>query len=186
MMTKLFSIFYNYGRVDYGHFVRRKNNVVDDAPKTAALKKVNISYSGMGYGFSYPGDSTKTFAELLAIDSATYKDPANYAISFVVGTVADNTADGAQDAKFDGMDINIVFDTNMSQPVVTETEAFEVKAYATLEVESIGTINLATHKRTGKYIIEQSIAGEDLATPFNPHIKIQDWGPCWRIKNCVG
>lgn len=144
--------------------------ITGDAQKLAALKKVTITFDSLVCEFGLPQGalSGKTFDELYAEDSATYANPANYSITLLLNMTADNTKDGADDAKFDGMTIDIVMDTITSFPVRTTADAFEVKKDTTLPVQAHGTINLETHRLTGLYIFRQTVDGNDLATTLSP------------------
>jgi len=145
-------------------------NPVTDAQKLAALKNVTVSVNGVEYNFDFPQDSigAQTLSELLNIDSSKYANPANYQIDIAVITTIDNTAENARDAKFDGMYIDLVFDTISSNPVRTETGPFEVAAGSTKEVSATGSINLETHKLPGKYILQQTVDGAEITTTLSP------------------
>lgn len=143
---------------------------LDDAQKIAALRKVTVTFDSTTYQFGLPQGALngKTFDQLLDEDSATFANPANYKITILVNMTADNTKDGAQDAKFDGMTIDIIMDTMTSSPIHTVANAFEVKKNTTHPTEASGTINLATHRMPGLYIFRQTVDGDYLATTLSP------------------
>jgi len=147
----------------------KKDKTLSDAEKLAALRNVNFAYNNMGFSIHLPDSALngKTFDQLMAQDSATYANPANYSITFSVNMIADNTKDNAEDAKFDGMTINMIMDTIKSHPVSTEASAFEILKNTTQPVSATGGINLKTHRLTGLYIFKQIVAGADLATTLS-------------------
>ncbi|NBC82470.1 MAG: hypothetical protein GVY19_03720 [Bacteroidetes bacterium] len=146
------------------------DNPISDAQKLAALRKVTITMNGMDYEFIFPEGALdgESFEELMKKDSSKYADRSNYTIAFTINSEADNTADGARDAKFDGMFIDLIFDTITSSPVRTEAGAFEIEANSTREVPATGSINLETHNQAGLYIFRQTVDGNDLKTTFSP------------------
>ena len=148
------------------------NNPLTDAQKIAALRKVKIVYDSMSYEIGLPPGalSGQSLADLMLNDSSTYADPANYSITISLNVTADNTDPDAEDAKFDGMDIDIVMDTIESNPINMSTEGFEVKKGETYPVETSTTINLETHREAGLYIFRQTVDGNDLATTTYPYL----------------
>ena len=147
-----------------------KNNTVNDLQKTEALKNVTIIYDSTAYELVLPSGalSGKSFGELKKEDSATYTNPENYSITFLVNLTADNKKTNSEDAKFDGMTLNIVMDTIKSTPIKATTGPFEVKKNTTLPVQVESTINLKTHRLAGLYIFRQIVDGNDLATIQTP------------------
>ena len=145
-------------------------DTLDDAAKVAALKDVDFSYDSLGYELDLPegASSGKSFDDLMEEDSATYANPENYTISFAANMNADNTKDDARDAKFDGMELDIVMDTISSSPIRTKAVAFEIPKGETKDVTAKNEINLKTHRLPGKYIFQQIVAGDDLATTLSP------------------
>jgi hypothetical protein len=143
---------------------------VSDTQKTAALRKVTITSDSGQTEIQLPEGalSGRSFAELAADDPAAFTNPANYAITFILNMTADNRQEGAEDAKFDGMTVDMVMDTIVSTPVRTEAGAFEVKKNTTHAFQATGTINLQTHRRVGLYIFRQTVDGNDLATTLSP------------------
>jgi hypothetical protein len=89
-----------------------------DAQQLAALRKVTVTCDSMTYEFGLPQGALggKSFSQLLAEDSATYANPANYSITILLNMTADNTKTDAEDATFDGMTIDVVLDTIASTP----------------------------------------------------------------------
>ena len=148
------------------------NNPLSDAQKIAALRKVTIVYDSMSYEIGLPPGalSGQSFADLLLNDSSTYADPANYSIAISLNITADNTDPEAEDAKFDGMDIDMVMDTIESNPIIMSTEGFEVMKGETYPVATSTTINLETHRQPGLYIFRQTVDGNDLATTTYPYL----------------
>ena len=147
-------------------------NPLADAQKLAALRKVTIIYDNMSYEIGLPPGalSGQSLAELMMSDSSTYKNPENYSITISLNVTADNTHQEAEDAKFDGMDIDIVMDTIASNPIKMSTEGFEVKKNETYPVNMQTTINLKTHREAGLYIFRQTVDGNDLATTTYPYL----------------
>jgi hypothetical protein len=143
---------------------------VSDTQKTAALRKVTVKSDSGQVEIELPEGalSGRSFAELAADDPATFTNPANYAITFILNMTADNTQNGAEDAKFDGLTVDMVMDTITSSPVRTEAAAFEVKKNTTHSFQATGSINLQTHRRVGLYIFRQMVDGNDLATTLSP------------------
>jgi hypothetical protein len=147
------------------------DDAVDDTQQLVALRKVTVTFDSMTIEFGLPPfDTSKTFAEHLAEDSATFANPANYSITSRLNMTADNTKEGAQDAKFDGMAIDIIMDTITSSPVSTIADPFTVSKNTTKAIEAHGTINLATHRLTGLYIFRQTVDGNVLATTISPFL----------------
>lgn len=147
-----------------------ENNPLSDAQKTAALRNVTVTYDSAGVALGLPAGAAtgRSFEELKAEDSATYCNPANYSITIVQSLTADNTGPNAEDAKFDGMEIDVVFDTIGSAPLTTTAGGFEVKKNTALPVTAEGTMNLATHRPAGLYVFRQIVDGNDLATTMSP------------------
>ncbi|HNW98656.1 MAG TPA: hypothetical protein PKK00_09645 [Bacteroidales bacterium] len=144
-------------------------DTLSDAEKLAALKNVSYTFNNIGFNITLPANALngKTFEELMTEDSATYANPANYGIDFIINMTADNTKENAEDAKFDGMTVNMVMDTIESYPVSTVASGFEVLKNTTQQVNAQGGINLETHRLTGLYIFKQVAAGADLATTLS-------------------
>jgi hypothetical protein len=150
---------------------KKKDTTLSDAEKVAALKNVSFIFNGMGLNITVPSaalTSGKTFDQLLAEDSATYSNPENYSIAFSANMTADNTKANAEDAKFDGMTVNIIMDTIKTYPVQTIAGAFELPKNTSLPVTAQGSINLKTHRLVGLYIFRQVVAGQDLTTTLSP------------------
>ncbi|NTW31633.1 MAG: hypothetical protein HGB12_03250, partial [Bacteroidetes bacterium] len=145
-------------------------DTLNDAEKLAALKNVTFTYNNISFVITIPTgalSSGKTFNELLTEDSAKYANPANYSIDFIVNMNADNTKKNAEDAKFDGMTVNVIMDTIVSYPVSTVVHSFEILKNTAQQVNAEGGINLKTHRLTGLYIFKQVVAGEDLAATLS-------------------
>jgi hypothetical protein len=144
--------------------------ILTDAQKIAALRNVTIIYDNMSYEIGLPPGalSGKSLADLIFEDSSTYKNPENYSITIAANLIADNTAENAEDAKFDGLEVDIVMDTIKSNPIAMYADGFEVKKNTTYPVDMETTINLKTHRKTGLYIFRQTVDGEDLATTIYP------------------
>ena len=150
---------------------KKKDTTLSDAEKVAALKNVNFTFNGMSYNIGVPAGaltSGKTFDQLKAEDSATYTNPENYSIAFSTNITADNTKANAEDAKFDGMTVNIIMDTINTYPVKTVASAFEIAKNTSQQVVAQGSINLKTHRLVGLYIFRQVVDGLDLVTIFSP------------------
>lgn len=150
-----------------------KDDVIQDLDQTAALKKVVFTYDSMSINIGLPAGALSgvPFDTLLAQDSATYANPENYSIETIACFTADNTASDAGDAKFDGMDLDIIMDTINSGPIEAKTDAFEVKANEVKAVQAKDSINLKTHRLTGLYMFRQIVDGADLATTLKPDLK---------------
>ena len=147
-----------------------KNNAVSDVDQTAALRNVTITYDSSEYQLALPAgySSGKSFAQLKKEDSATYTNPANYTVIFSGNYTANNKSTNAQDAKFDGMAVNIVMDTINSSPIKTTTDAFTVKKNTSIPLQLKSTINLAMQRRAVLYIFRQVVNGSDLVTTQTP------------------
>jgi hypothetical protein len=145
-------------------------DAVSDTQKTAALRKVTVtSDSGQcAIGLPEGALSGRSFEELAAENPAAFTNPANYSVAFILNMTADNTKDDAEDAKFDGMTVDMIMDTISASPVRTEADAFEVKKNTTHAFQAMGEINLQTHRRVGLYIFRQTVDGNDLATTLSP------------------
>jgi hypothetical protein len=104
----------------------------------------------------------------MATNPDIYKNPANYTVKLSAVMQADNTKKNASDAKFDGMDLNVIMDTIFSSPIRTTAAGFEIKKDSVMPVIAAGSINLKTHKRTGYYMFKQIVDGTDLATTMEP------------------
>jgi len=148
------------------------DNPLTDAQKIAALRKVTVVYDSMSYEISLPPGalSGQSLAELMVSDSSTFANPANYSIAIALNVTADNTDPEAEDAKFDGMNIDIVMDTIESNPITMSTEGFEVGKNETYPIQLETTINLETHREPGLYIFRQTVDGNDLATTTYPYL----------------
>jgi len=147
------------------------SDVVDDVDQTVALKNVELDYDTTAIEILLPEGaltSGKTFDELYKEDSAKYANLENYGVSFNVNMEADNTKDNAKDAKFDGMDLDLVFNNISDYPVTTAAGPFTVKAKEILPVSAQNSINLKTHKPVGIYIFSQVVDGNDLFTRISP------------------
>ncbi|MFP4522416.1 MAG: hypothetical protein ACLFQK_09750 [Fibrobacterota bacterium] len=149
------------------------SKAADDLDKTAALKKVTLSYDSASPSYDFPDSalSGKSFDSLKAADSAVYCDPSNYTVNFTAFMTADNTEKDADDAKFDGLRINIVMDTIESSPVETLSEAFEIGAGEIKDITADGSVNLETHKSACLYIFRQIVDGNDLVSTLMPFLK---------------
>lgn len=149
-----------------------QDNPLTDAQKLAALRHVKLHYNGMTYDISLPpgAGSGQSFAELMLADSSTYTNPANYSITIIVNATADNTDSAAEDAKFDGLGIDVVMDTLESEPIEMMSGAFEVDKGDSIPVTMDATINLETHRKTGLYIFQQTVDGNDLETTLYPYL----------------
>lgn len=155
-------------------FCKKETEVIDSVSETAALRKVTVDLDSMSNDIGLPSGALTqglSFAELLAADTATYANPANYSIAMILNLLIDNTKDGAKDAAFSGLDLNIIMDTINSTPINTSTGAFEVAENATLSLPVPTEINLATHRQVGLYMFRQIVDGADLATTITPLLK---------------
>ncbi len=141
---------------------------VDDTQKLAALRKVTMRIDSLNVLFDFPegfnNAGQKSFSELAADDPDTYKNLANYTIRFTQYFTADNTNEGAKDAKFDGMDTDMIFSDFSNTPVTNSLDGFEINKGDTKSVQGEALINLKSHKLVGRYIIERSVEGDDLET----------------------
>lgn len=149
----------------------KKDEVMTDAEKVAALKNVSVSYNNMTYQVGLPDGallSGKTFSELLLEDSSKYADPANYSVALAANLTADNNKENAEDAKFDGMILDVMMDTILSSPFRMQAPAFDLPKNTAKTVSAGGSINLKTHRLMGLYIFKQVAGGQDLATILSP------------------
>lgn len=155
-----------------GIFSGCQKDTLSDAEKLAALKNVAFTFQSMNADLSLPTGALggQTFEQLMAADSATYANPENYSVSFLVKMLANNTKENAQDAKFDGMRINMIMDTLESAPISTAANGFEILKNTTQEVIAQGNIKLSTHKPAVMYIFKQMADGQDLATTLSTYL----------------
>lgn len=149
-----------------------EDNPLTDAQKLAAMRYVKISYEGMSYEISLPSGagSGQSFAELMIADASTYTNPANYSITISVDASADNTDPGKEDAKFDGLGVDVVMDTLDSEPIEMMSAGFEVDKGEIHPIDLSASINLETHRKSGLYIFQQTVDGNDLATTLHPYL----------------
>jgi hypothetical protein len=147
-------------------------NPLTEAQKLAALRNVTVQYNELTYEIGLPPGalSGRPFEELMQEDPETYTNPENYSISIAANMLADNTREDAEDAKFDGMDLDIIMDTIETNPILMEARAFEVEKGKTEPVDMTTTINLSTHREPGLYIFRQTVDGNDLATTQTPFL----------------
>lgn len=169
MKTK-FNLFFSLAIVVSGLFLSSCEKELSDAEKVAALKNVAWTFTGMTFDVNLPTNALngQTFDELMNIDSSTYANPANYSLNFVVKMLAENTKDNAEDAKFDGMIINMIMDTLDNVPISTSASAFELLKNTSQEVAATGTVNLGTHKEAVLYMFQQMVDGQNLSTTLSP------------------
>ena len=147
-------------------------DVIDDAAKLAALRNVTITYDEITYEIGLPEGalSGASFEALKAQDPDTYSNPANYSITFVANMTANNTATDAEDAKFDGLILDIVMDNITSASIEAISGAIEVPKNQIVPVVANSLINLETHREPGVYIFKQTVNGNDLATGILPKL----------------
>ena len=175
-MKKPLNIFCAIMLIAAGIFVSScEKEALSDAEKLAALKDVSFTMQGVTLDVNLPADALngKTFQELMAIDSATYANPANYSVNFLVKMLADNTKENAKDAKFDGMVMNMIMDTLQSSSISTTANAFELLKNTSQEVVAQGAINLATHKAAGLYVFKQISEGQKLASSISTKLNYE-------------
>ncbi len=143
---------------------------VSDAKKLEALKNVSLSYDSVAFNVSLPQGalSGQSFSELRSQNEALFSNLANYTISFATHMKANNTKSGATDANFQGMAVNLIMNNLTGSPIKTSTGAFDILKNQIMPVVASGSINLLTHKEVGKYIFQQIVAGNDLATKLAP------------------
>ncbi len=148
---------------------------VTDAQKVEALKDVTLSYDSVALNVSLPEGalSGQSFAELRAQNEALYSNLANYTIGFATYLKANNTKSGATDAAFQGMVVNLIMNNLTNTPIQTSTGAVTILKNEIKPVVVSGNINLSTHKLVGKYIFQQMVDGNDLATKIAPILKYQ-------------
>lgn len=148
---------------------------VTDAQKVEALKDVTLSYDSVALNLSLPEGalSGSSFDELRANNEALYSNLANYSIGFTTYLKANNTKSGATDAAFQGMAVNLIMNNLTGTPIQTATGPVTILANEIKPVTIAGNINLLTHKLVGKYIFQQTVDGNDLATKIAPILKYQ-------------
>lgn len=148
---------------------------VTDAQKVEALKDVTLSYDSVALNLSLPEGalSGQSFAELRANNEAVYSNLANYTIGFTTYLKANNTKANASDAAFQGMAVNLIMNNLTGTPIQTSTGPVTILANEIKPVTIAGNINLLTHKLVGKYIFQQTVDGNDLATKIAPILKYQ-------------
>ncbi len=148
---------------------------VTDAQKVEALKDVTLSYDSVALNLSLPEGalSGQTFAELRAQNEALYSDLSKYTIGFATYLKANNTKADAADAAFQGMGVNMIMNNLTNTPIQTLTGPVTILKNEIKPVVISGNINLLTHKPVGKYIFQQMVDGNYLATKIAPVLKYQ-------------
>jgi len=148
---------------------------ITDAQKVEALKDVTLSYDSVALNLSLPEGalSGQSFAELRANNEALFSNLANYTIGFTTYLKANNTKTDASDAAFQGMAVNLIMNNLTGTPIQTSTGPVTILANEIKPVTIAGNINLLTHKLVGKYIFQQTVDGNDLATKIAPILKYQ-------------
>lgn len=143
---------------------------VTDAQKVEALKNVTLSYDSIALNVGLPQGalSGQSFAQLRSQNEALYSNLANYTVGFSTHLKANNTKSGATDAEFQGMIVNLIMNNLTASPIQTSTGAVSIPKNEIKPVIASGSINLLTHKLVGKYIFQQMVAGNDLATTIAP------------------
>ena len=155
-----------------GIFSSCKKDTLTDTEKLAALKDVSFTYQSMNADLTLPAGALggQTFDQLMTADSATFANPENYTVSFLVKMLASNTKENAQDAKFDGMTVDMIMDTLQNIPVSTTASGFDILKNTTQEVIAQGNIKLSTHKPVVLYIFKQMSNGQDLSTTLSTYL----------------
>lgn len=148
---------------------------VTDAQKVEALKNVTLSYDSVALNVNLPQGalSGQSFSELRAQNEALYSNLSNYTLGFATYMKASNTKSDATDAEFQGMTMNMIMNNLSSTPIQTSTGAVTILKNETRPIVTSGSINLLTHKLVGKYIFQQMVAGNDLATKIAPILNYQ-------------
>jgi len=148
---------------------------VTDAQKVEALKNVTLSYDSVALNVNLPDGalSGQSFTELRAQNEALYSNLSNYTLGFATYMKASNTKTDATDAEFQGMTMNMIMNNLNSTPIQTSTGAVTILKNETRPIITSGSINLLTHKLVGKYIFQQMVAGNDLATKIAPILNYQ-------------
>ncbi len=148
---------------------------VTDAQKVEALKNVSLSYDSVALNVNLPQGalSGQSFSELRAQNEALYSNLSNYTLGFATYMKASNTKTDATDAEFQGMTMNMIMNNLSSTPIQTSTGAVTILKNETRPIVTSGSINLLTHKLVGKYIFQQMVAGNDLATKVAPILNYQ-------------
>lgn len=148
---------------------------VTDAQKVEALKNVTLSYDSVALNVNLPQGalSGQSFSELRAQNEALYSNLSNYTLGFATYMKASNTKTDATDAEFQGMTMNMIMNNLSSTPIQTSTGAVTILKNETRPIVTSGSINLLTHKLVGKYIFQQMVAGNDLATKVAPILNYQ-------------
>ncbi len=148
------------------------SNPVEDTRKTAAIRKVDLSVDTGTVEPLLPdsAQSGRSFDDLYVQDSTTYTNPANYGVELAYHFLVDNTAEEAEDAKFDGLLVDIVFDTLSDSPVAAESGPFEVAKGEVKKVSLTTSMNLATHRLPCLYVFEQMVAGAKIRTTLSPDL----------------
>jgi hypothetical protein len=148
------------------------SNPVEDAQKTAAIRKVEVSVDSGAVEPQLPdgAQSGGSFDSLAGENPATYTDPGNYGVDLAYYFLVDNTAKEAEDAKFDGITADIVFDTYSDSPVKAESGPFEVAKGEVRKVPLTTSMNIATHRLPCLYVFQQIVDGADVKTTVSPNL----------------
>ncbi len=148
---------------------------VDDAQKVEALKDVTMSFDSVALNLALPEGSLsgQSFADLRTQNQDLFSNLANYTIGFATYLKANNTKSNAADAAFQGMGVNLIMNNLTDSPIQTLTGPVTILQNEIKPVVITGGINLLTHKMVGKYIFQQMVDGNDLATKIAPILKYQ-------------
>jgi len=151
----------------------------DDANQLTALKNVDFTFSSISYsiaGLPTGDDLNSSFAELLAANPEKYSNPAAYTISFSLNMQADNTSSDSEDAKFDGMNVDMLINDISEAPVELTTGVLTIPKAISTPFTAGGSLNLQTHKQPGKYIFQQIVDGNPISTEITPEV-LYKFGP---------
>jgi hypothetical protein len=137
---------------------------ITDAEKVAALQGVNLQYNGTTISFILPGlIEGKSFDSLVAQNPA-WGEPSNYTINLSVSMTADNISRGTNDAQFDGINVRTIFGGIDTSPIYMSTEPVTIPLGQILPLTASSSLNLATYKPVGRYIIAQLAANALIST----------------------
>ncbi len=146
---------------------------VEDANQLQALKNVDFIFEDVSFevaGIPTGSDLTVPFDTLLEQNPDKYSEPSSYTITFSLNMIADNTSSDAEDAKFDGINVNMEFNNITNAPLTLSRGTLAIPKGEEVPFTASGSLNLETHKEPRKYIFQQMVDGEDIASEIFPEI----------------
>lgn len=136
-----------------------EKNPMGDLNEKANLRNVSLAFTAINISAQFPeGWETMEDSASLVI-AERFRDASQYGFNLTLTIKATNGEDGQ--AQFDGMDVNTIPDTMQAEPVALRAEPFTVAGNSTLDVHASQTINLATHRVTGMYLLQRMASSDN-------------------------